>query len=81
LPTTEYTTIATFADDTGLLAAHSDPDVASERLQNHLTLLHDWFELWKIRINPTKSAQVTFTMRHVTSPPVFFAYYHDPSEI
>ena len=70
-PTTEYTTIATFADDTGLLAAHSDPDVASQRLQNHLTLHHDWFEMWKIRINPVKSAHVTFTTRHVTSPPVF----------
>jgi hypothetical protein len=26
LPTTEHTTIATFADDTGLLAVHSDTD-------------------------------------------------------
>ena len=59
------------ADDTGLLAVHSDPDVASQRLQNHLTLLHDWFEKWKIRVNPAKSAHVTFTTRHVTSPPVF----------
>ena len=30
LSTTDYTTIATFADDTGLLAVHSDPDVASK---------------------------------------------------
>jgi len=71
LPTTEHTTIATYADDTGLLAVHSDPDVASQCLQNHLTLLHDWFEKWKMRANPAKSAHVTFTTRHVTSPPVF----------
>jgi hypothetical protein len=45
LPTTDYTTIATFADDTGLLAVHRDPVVASQRLQSHLTLLHDWFEM------------------------------------
>jgi hypothetical protein len=71
LPTTEHTTIATFAGDTGLLAVHSDPDVASQRLQNHLTLLHNCFEKWKIRVNPAKSAHVTFTTRHFTSPPVF----------
>jgi hypothetical protein len=61
LPTTDYTTIATFADDPGLLVVHRDPVVASQRLQSHLTLLHDWFELWKIRVNPAKSAHVTFT--------------------
>jgi hypothetical protein len=41
LPTTDCTTIATFADNTGLLAVHRDPAVASQRLQSHLTLLHD----------------------------------------
>jgi len=60
-----------FADDTGLLAVHRDPAVASHRLQSHLTLLHNWFILWKIRVNPAKSAHVTFTTRPVTCPPVF----------
>jgi hypothetical protein len=45
LPTTDTTTIATFADDTGLLAVHRDPAVASLRLQNNLTLLHNWFAM------------------------------------
>jgi len=61
----------TFADDTGLLAVHRDPAVASQRLQSHLTLLHNWFVMWKIRVNPAKSAHVTFTTRRVTYPPVF----------
>ena len=71
MPTTEHTTIATFEDDTGLLAVHSDPEVVSQRIQNHLTLLHDWSEKWKIRFNPAKFAHVIFTTRLVTSPPVF----------
>jgi len=71
IPTTDYTTIATFADDTGLLAVHRDPAIASQRLQSHLTLLHNWFTLWKIRVYPAKSAHVTFTTRRVTCPPVF----------
>ena len=40
--------IATFADDTGLLAVHPDPVIASQHLQRHLSLLHDWFAVWKI---------------------------------
>ena len=51
LPKTEHTIIATFADHTGLLAVHSDPDVASQRLQKHLILFHNWFGKWKIRVN------------------------------
>jgi len=50
---------------------HRDPAVASQRLQSHLTLLHNWFTLWKIRVNPAKSAHVTSTTRRVTCPPVF----------
>jgi hypothetical protein len=71
LPTTDSTTIATFADDTGLLAVHPDPAIASQHLQRHLSLLHDWFAVWKIHVNPAKSAHVTFTTRPITCPPVF----------
>jgi len=66
LPTTDYNNIATFADDTGLLTVHRDPAVASQRLQSHLTLLHNWFILWKIRVNLAKATHVTFTTRRVT---------------
>jgi len=41
LPTTDYTILATFADDTELLAVHRDPAVASQRLQSYLTLQHN----------------------------------------
>jgi len=70
LPTTDYNNIATITDDTWLLAVLRVPAVASQRLQSHLTLLHNWFILWKIRVNPAKSARVTFTTRRVTCPPV-----------
>jgi len=60
LPMTDYTTIATFTDDTGLLAVHRDPATASQRLQSHLTLFHNWFAMWKIRVNPAKSARYLY---------------------
>ena len=33
-PTTDHTTIATFADDTGLLEVHTDATVASQQLEH-----------------------------------------------
>ena len=43
LPTTTKTTVATFADDTAILATSNDPITASENLQQHLNLLQHWF--------------------------------------
>ena len=71
LPTTDYTTIATFADNTELLAMHREPAVATQRLQSHLTLLYNCLILWKLYVNPAKSAHVTFTTRRVVCPPIF----------
>ena len=64
LPTTDHTTIATFADDTGLLAVHKDPIVASQQLQHHLNILQVWVDTWKIKINQAKSVHLTFTTKH-----------------
>jgi hypothetical protein len=69
LPTTDNTTIATFADDTVLLAIDSDPALASQKLQQHLDLLQEWFDKWKIKINQTKSSQITFTTKRTNCPP------------
>jgi hypothetical protein len=47
------------ADDTALLAIDSDPALASQKLQQHLDLLQECFDKWKIKINQTKSSQIT----------------------
>jgi len=70
LPTTDNTTIATFADDTGLFAAHTDPLIASQRLQHHLNSLQVWFDKWKIKVQKAKSVHITFTAKHILCPPV-----------
>ena len=62
--------MATFADDTAILSSDPDPVRATEKLQHHLNLLQHWLEQWRIKVNPTKSAQVTFTTRRDTCPPV-----------
>jgi len=70
LPSTDHTTIATFADDTGLIAVHADPIVASQQLQNHLDILQKWVDTWKIKTNQAKSVHVMFTTKCTLCPPV-----------
>jgi hypothetical protein len=70
LPTTNNTTIATFVDDTALLAANNDPVVASQQLQHHLNHLQKWYSKWKVKINQTKSVQITFTTKNIICPQV-----------
>ena len=70
VPVTNDTLMATFADDTAILSPDSDPVRASEKLQNHLNLLQNWLDNWKIRVNTNKSTQITFTTRRGTCPQV-----------
>jgi hypothetical protein len=68
MPATDKTTITTYVDDTTLLAANNYPMVASRHLQHHLNLQQQWYSKWKIKINQTKSVQVTFTTRRINCP-------------
>lgn len=70
LPTTNHTTVATFADDTAILASHLDPVLASEHLQENLNKIQNWLLKWRIKANELKSTHVTFTMRRASCPPV-----------
>jgi hypothetical protein len=70
LPTSPTTTIATFADDTTVLATDSDPAVASQKLQTHLLAIQLWLQKWRMPANALKSVHVTFTRRSGTCPPV-----------
>jgi histone H2A len=70
LPTIDHTTIATFADDTWLLAVHTDPIVASQQLKHHLNILQAWFNKWKIKIIQEKYVHVTFTNKRTLCPPL-----------
>lgn len=72
MPTAERTTLATFADDTAILASHRDPTKASEMLQSSLNNIQQWLQKWRIRVNSSKSNHVTFTMKRGTCPPVVF---------
>lgn len=70
LPTNRNTIIATYADDTAIMSVHDDPTTASENLQSHLDDLQKWFNMWRVKVNQSKSSHVTFSLRKQTCPPV-----------
>jgi hypothetical protein len=39
-------------------------------LQHHLNLIQQWYSKWNIKLNQTKSVQVTFTTRRINCPQV-----------
>ena len=70
LPLSQSTSTATFADDTVIMSTDRDPYKASEKLQNHIQMLENWLCKWRIKVNATKSVQVTFTLNRQTCPAV-----------
>jgi hypothetical protein len=70
IPIRNDTVIATFADDTAILASNEDPQTASQSLQTHLNHLEAWLNKWRVTVNETKSAHVTFTTRRTNCPAI-----------
>jgi len=70
LPTTNGAATATFADDTAVIASHTDPVIASQMLQTNLNAMQEWLKKWRIKANESKSVHVTFTTRRETCPRV-----------
>ncbi|CAH2232154.1 jg20829 [Pararge aegeria aegeria] len=61
--------LAQFADDTALFATDPKKSNIASRLQKALHLLGKWFRLWRIEVNPEKSAAVLFTGKRSTPQP------------
>ena len=58
-----------FADDVPLNLVMFDNEQATEHLNSHLKLIHEWSLKWKIIFNPganKPAAEITFTNRNVT---------------
>lgn len=56
-------TIATFADDTAVLAVGETNHVTIPKLRRSIKQLQDWTSKWRIKMNETKSVHVDFTNR------------------
>ena len=54
IPTPRGTSVANFADDTALLSANQEYDVATQSLQGAVNEVAEWGRKWKLEINETK---------------------------
>lgn len=71
LPTLEHHTIATFADDTAIMAVGQNNLESTEKLQNAINRVQLWTKKWRIKLNESKSVHVDFTNRNLSHKPVF----------
>jgi hypothetical protein len=69
LPEIRQTMLATYVDDTTILASHENPTKASRLLQTHLDQYAEWLQQWRIKVNETKSVHIIFTLKQGTCPP------------
>lgn len=65
IPNPIEATMATFADDTAILATGVNIEEATHKLQKAVNTIHDWTKMWRIKLNETKSVHVNFTNRRI----------------
>ncbi|GFW60001.1 RNA-directed DNA polymerase from mobile element jockey [Trichonephila clavipes] len=63
IPTHNNTTLCMFADDTAILASHTEPKLVARAINRHLLVVEDWFSKWKIALNVAKTEAVFFTRK------------------
>jgi hypothetical protein len=75
LPTLEQNVVATFADDTAIMAIGDTKSESTEKLQIAMTEVQRWTRKWRIKLNDTKSVHVDFTNKRIEYKPVYI-YHH-----
>lgn len=71
LPEHEGNTLASFADDTAVLAVGEDNCESTLKLGRSIEKLHDWTIKWRIKMNEAKSVHVDFTNRQIKHIPIY----------
>ena len=65
LPQPENVTVATFADDTAIMAIGSTLGEATNMLQDASDQIQQWTGKWKIKLNELKSVHINFTNKRI----------------
>lgn len=69
LPVMQNIKVATFADDTSLMATGRDIVESTSKLQEANDSISNWCKLWKIKLNENKSVHVNFTLKKIENQP------------
>ena len=68
LPMDKNTNIAIYEDDTAVCAPSWSQDKASTYIQSHMDTLINYFNNWKLLINPTKMQAISFSNKRTERP-------------
>lgn len=62
-----------------IISIHKDQISASLNLQHHLILMSNWYDKWRVKVNPSKSLHTSFTLRPTPCTEVSLADLPIPS--
>lgn len=71
IPETENVLMATYADDTAILASSQSPIDATNLIQIELNEIQTWLDRWKLKVNTNKSVHVLFSLRRKECPSLY----------
>lgn len=71
IPELENNTIATFADDTAIMATGVTHEEAVEEVQKAINKISGWTDKWRIKLNESKSIHIDFTNKKPNYHPVY----------
>lgn len=66
IPMNSEVRLATFADDTAILATGNNTAIATDKLQRSINQIVDWTKRWRIKLNESKSQHINFTLKKET---------------
>lgn len=70
IPQDVVTTMATFANDTAILAVGDTVEEATYNLQSAVNKISVWTKKWRIQLNGSKSIHVNFTNKKIQNIPI-----------
>ena len=70
LPSLGNNTVATFADDTAILAVGKSNAESTVKLQSSIAQIENWTDNWRIKLNKNKSVHVDFTNKRIDYIPI-----------
>jgi hypothetical protein len=71
VPTTSNSTMATFADDTAVMAIRETVVISTRKLQSAIKKVAIWTRKWRIKLNESKSVHIDFTNKKIKEQPIF----------
>jgi hypothetical protein len=70
VPTTSNSTMATFKDDSAVMAIRETVDISTRKLQSAVNKVAIWTRKWRIKVNESKSIYIEFTNNKIKQQPI-----------